>query len=377
MTSLKQRMLSSRSKTTTGAKSLPKVATIAAYAGVFLFIISIIAVGYQAPRQIDPAANAIVPTAPTTTPSGAQPSVDQLVATNIAAGIAERTDLPIAKNVANLSVSLTIQSQLTQGADDVTVVAKPQIIQPTASGHDFRSYTAVVGDTAQAVAAKYQISSDTLKWANDLTSDALTPGANLTIPPVDGVVYTVKSGDTADSLASRYNADKNRIISFNNLEISGVTSGQRIMIPGGVLPENERPGYSAPRTNYGGGSGYVVNSDLARAAVGNRYAYGNCTWYAYNRRAELGMPVGSFWGNANTWAANARAAGYLVDGNPSAGAVLADQSGYFGHVAVVESVYPDGSILISEMNNYAYGGFGVVDNRTIPAGSVRLYQYIH
>ena len=34
--------------------------------------------------------------------------------------------------------------------------------------------------------------------------------------------------------------------------------------------------------------------------------------------------VGSFWGNANTWASSAAAAGYTVNRTPEAGAVLVD-----------------------------------------------------
>lgn len=350
---------------------------IAAYTGVFLMIISIVAVGYQAPQKVEPAANVV--TVPSTAESLAsdQPSVDQLVATNIAAGIAERADMPIARNVANLSVSLTVRNELVQSTDSA-VITKPQIIQPMSSGHDFKSYTTQAGDNAQTVAAKYGITATTLKWANDLPTDAIEINRTLTIPPVDGVVYTVKSGDTAGSIAGKYQASENRIISFNNLEISGVSEGQRIMVPAGQLPETERPGYVAPRAatsqgNYGGGYS-TVNSQIAKASAGNRYAFGNCTWYAYERRAQLGRPVGSFWGNGGSWGYSGSAAGFRVDRNPESGAVLV-QAGSPGHVAIVESVNSDGSLTISEMN-YA-GNFNRVTSRTIPAGQVGMYSYVH
>ncbi|MBI3889163.1 CHAP domain-containing protein, partial [Candidatus Saccharibacteria bacterium] len=169
--------------------------------------------------------------------------------------------------------------------------------------------------------------------------------------------------------------------SFNDLEMNGATAGKQIIVPGGILPEEQRPGYQAPVGNTPVtsqvGTGYRVNSGIAGASAGNRYAWGNCTWYAYDRRAQMGRPVGSFWGNANTWAVYARAAGYPVNRTPAQGAVLVDTAGYFGHVAVVESVSGNGDVTISEMNNYAYGGFGIVNKRTISAGQAAAYTYIH
>ena len=90
------------------------------------------------------------------------------------------------------------------------------------------------------------------------------------------------------------------------------------------------------------------------------------------------------WGNAYSWDDYARASGYRVDQSPSAGSV-GQVDGYpYGHVFWVESVNGDGSINITEYNNwwstgqltgsYHMGDFGA---RTIPAGEVGQYNYIH
>jgi len=353
----------------------PKTTTIAAYAGVFLLIITMVAIGYQPPQNADSVANA---SNATTTSATQTTSVDDLVATNIAAGIAERAQLPIATNVANLSVSLSAESQLAQ--NDTNAISKPQIIQPMADNRETKKYTAVAGDTVEKLSQKFGISVSTIKWANNLTSDAVEAGKTLTIPPVDGVLYIVKSGDSLDSIAKKYSANKDRIIAFNDLELSGIKTGQTIIIPGGVLPTEERPGYVNPSiaSSYGSyNGGYsTVNAQLATASAGNKYAYGNCTWYAYERRAQLGRPVGSYWGNAATWAMYARAAGYTVDFNPSVGAVIQNGGGY-GHVAIVESVNQGESITLQEMN-YA-GNFNRVTSRTMSWGAATSggYNFIH
>lgn len=374
---LKQQVFAAAPRThSKRAKTTLKSTTVAAYAGVFLLIMSMVAIGYQPPQKMESVANAAESAPALATPAATQPSVDQLVATNIAAGIAERAELPVATNIANLSISLSIESQLAQ--NDSNTITKPQIVQPTADSREIKTYTAKAGDTVTQIAAQFGISPDTIKWANNLNSDAVEVGRQLAIPPVDGVVYTVKAGDTVDTIVSKYHADKERVVAFNDLEFGGLSPDKKIVIPAGSLPEEERPGYVAPRNaaQYGAyNGGYsTVNSQIARASAGNRYAYGNCTWYAYERRMQLGRPVGSFWGNAATWAAYARAAGYLVNNTPAVGAVMQNGGGY-GHVAIVESVNSDGSITVSEMN-YA-GNFNRVTSRTVGAGTASGFTYIH
>lgn len=358
-----------------------KSTTIAAYAGVFLLIMSMVAIGYQPPQKMDSVANAANPTGQNQAVTPEQPSVDQLVATNVAAGIAERAELPIATNVANLSISLAAEHQLAQ--NDSNVISKPQIVEPTADSREIKHYTAKAGDTVQKVSELFGISPDTVKWANNLSSDALEPGRNLTIPPTDGVIYNVKGGDTLDSLASKFGASKNRIVAFNDLELSGIKVGQTIVIPGGTISSTPSGGNSATQSTTGStslGVSLGIDPQMASASAGNRYAFGNCTWYAYERRMQLGRPVGSFWGNAATWGTYAAAAGFRVDNVPEVGAVAqwnayAGGAGYAGHVGIVESVNANGTITISEMNNGSYGGFNIVNRRTLNPESVS--SFIH
>lgn len=348
-----------------------------------------VAISYHPPVKTSLAsAETITASVAATAPRAATPAndtaVDQLLATNIAATVSESAGMPITNNVTSLSQSMTVESLLSQ--TDTNMISKPQIVQPAADSRTAVTYTTVAGDTVPALAQKYGVSAQTIKWANKLTSDALEPGRSLTIPPVDGVVYTVKAGDTIDSVASKYKADKDIVVAFNDLEqTSALAAGTQITIPGGALPTEEQPGYVAPRpvvstttavSNYNGGYG---SSWTGGVSGGNRYAYGQCTWYAYERRAQLGNPVGGMWGNANTWAYAGAASGFLVDGNPAPGAVMANGGGY-GHVAIVEAVNPGVSVSISEMNGYRFGGgWNRVGHGDIPWSEAvsGMYRYIH
>lgn len=339
---------------------------------VVAFILTIIAVSYRAPveaTQSTPTQSILEQTSPT---------VDQVAAADVAASVAQSTNMLVSANVASLSISLNSKTDLAQ--TDNGFISKPQIVSQTTGRKGTTTYTTKDGDTVQSIAAQFGISEDTVRWANNLTSDSLGAGKSLTIPSITGVVYTVKNGDTADSLASKYQADKNRIITFNDAEISGLRTGQQIIIPDGILPESERPGYVAPTSSYSStvatSTNVSASSITSSVASGNGYAYGYCTYYAYNRRAEIGRPIGGNWGNAVSWAAMAAAAGVRVDHTPEAGAVIQNGGGWggYGHVGVVEQVNSDGSLTVSDMN---YVGWNVISTRTVPASSVASYNYIH
>lgn len=310
-----------------------------------------------------------------TTADVAKPSVDQIAVVDLAAQTASVADLAVAADASSAAITMAIKNELAQ--QDEAVITKPQTFEPTSSDAIIM-YKTVAGDTVPALAAKYGVSSQTLRWANNLTTDVVAVGADMIIPTVDGVVYVTKDGDTVEALAQKYQSDAARIISKNNLEISGIVVGQRIVLPGGVLPENERPGYVAPRrTATSAGTAVVRSNPLYAAQAGNRYSYGYCTWYAYNRRAQIGRPVGSFWGNASTWDDYARLAGYTVThGSPGVGDVMQNGGG-LGHVAVVEKLHADGSILVSEMNYYGNGGgWNRISYRSLDAGAAAGYNFI-
>lgn len=298
------------------------------------------------------------------------PSLDQVAASHLAANLASGVDLPIATNVANQAISLTAKSELAQTSNDL--ISKPQIVQPTTTAsHGLTVYKAKAGDTVDSVAVQFKLTKNTIKWSNDLQSDALEPGRELTIPPVDGLIYNAQPGDTAATVAQKYGTDAQRIILFNDLELSNVIApGTRIIVPGGTVAAapvviNSRSGSRSQTTNI-----------TAFSATGNGYDYGYCTWYAYNRRAALGKPISGGWGNASSWAKLARMSGFGVNSTPSVGAVIQDSysAGGYGHVGVVEAVNADGSIFISEMN---FGGWNVKSTRTISASEVGSYNYIH
>lgn len=127
-----------------------------------------------------------------------------------------------------------------------------------------------------------------------------------------------------------------------------------------------------PNTGSTGGQG-TSNGD-----IGNRYVAGQCTWYAYNRRKEMGIGTPSWLGNGGDWWRNAPSYGLRVDHNPQVGAALSflpgqdGADGVYGHVAVVEAVYSNGTFMISEMN---WGGPYIMHSRVLT--NAGQYWFVH
>lgn len=103
---------------------------------------------------------------------------------------------------------------------------------------EIREYLIEEGDSLWSIAAKFNISLDTLVWANDLNKNSIIkPGQRLIILPVSGVVHHVKMGDTISEIAKKYKAKTEEIITFNELSKEGeIFVGDILIIPEGVMP---------------------------------------------------------------------------------------------------------------------------------------------
>ena len=351
-----------------------KLQSFAIYGGIFLLTISFLIYGNSG-SNVSAERSKTLASSETTGVSSVSKSaksktasVDELTAANAVTNLAETAELPSAGDLRESETSLTIKKNLSQ--NDAEVITKPDIVKPdTSAARGISSYVTKEGDTMESIAKKFKISSQTLRWANNTTSDAVEPNKTLVVPLVDGVIYTVKDGDTAQSLAEKYKTSAERVVLYNDIDDGAKLSiGSRIVLPGGELPENERPGYVASRSRS---STTRASRSWLTASVGNRYAAGNCTWYAYERRMQLGRPIGSFWGNANTWDTSARAAGFVVNKTPAPGAIFQTAAGYYGHVGIVERV-ENGVVYVSDMN---YAGYGIITHRTLNGAGG--YLYIH
>lgn len=288
-------------------------------------------------------------------------SVDQTSELAAGAVVATAANSVIKTDVAEIANTASSQVYLATAGDGF--LAKKQPMQAASQTREVSTYTVKNGDTLWSISSQFNITTDTIMWANNIDDESvLRPGTNLTILPVNGVLYTARGGDSLAALATKYQANASLIDSFNDLQGAAPTEGQKLIIPDGVIPQVASAG--APVAARPAVVAAAVTPAFSYRGSGSGYTPGQCTWYVASRRA-----VPSNWGNAISWYYNAQASGYAVGSVPRAGAIGWER---MNHVVYVESVNSDGSVNISEMNfNYQAG---VLHRRTTSASQF-LYIY--
>ena len=130
---------------------------------------------------------------------------------------------------------------------------------------EVEKYIVKTGDTLSSIAQDWDITVETVKWANSLTSDLVKPGQTLEIPPSDGVLVTVKKGDTLSTLAKKYSANDQAIADFNWLDYPFTLAvDSQLFIPEGKMPA---PVVVAAKRSTP--SSYVSNYNVTSSSVGS------------------------------------------------------------------------------------------------------------
>ena len=249
-------------------------------------------------------------------------------------------------------------------------IVKPIAVTPVVSAHHREpiTYTVKDGDVLGSIADTYGLRIDTLRQTNNLADvDTLSIGQQLLIPPANGVMVRVAPGDTIKSLSERFHIDPQVIVEYNLVrDADHPPVGSLLMLPDGT--DLTAPQQSTVVSGAGAGNSDPNSISFGRSGY-NHFPWGQCTYWVASRR---NIPWN---GDAWSWFGSARSSGWATGRTPRVGAIMVTwESRYYGHVALVEAVYGDGSYMVSEMN---YRGLGVVDHRRIGPGQVPLIGFIY
>lgn len=138
--------------------------------------------------------------------------------------------------------SLQVENMSKRYSPPTTTLSETDLQASLSSTHRIKiiTYTVVKNDTLTSLATKFDISTQTIKWANNLTSDTpLTAGQELQILPITGIIHKVVKGDTLSSVAKKYQADPQAIADFYsnkfvNPETLELIDGSIMIIPNGI-----------------------------------------------------------------------------------------------------------------------------------------------
>ncbi|HSX40938.1 MAG TPA: M23 family metallopeptidase [Candidatus Saccharimonadales bacterium] len=159
------------------------------------------------------------------------------------------------------------------------------------------TYTVQRGDTISTIAKKFStpnnpLSTDTIRWANDLTDDSITVGDTLKILPVSGIAHKVEKGDTIYSIAKKYNTDPQKIVDFPfndfaNPETFSLVVGQMLIVPDGIKPSEQN--FIKPQVYIATGPVPVVGGGLTFPVHGGISQF--YSWY--HQGVDITDPVGT------------------------------------------------------------------------------------
>jgi len=121
------------------------------------------------------------------------------------------------------------------GSAVIRINVSEKNIVSTATRSSNVNHVVAEGETVSVIAERYGVSTNTILWANNLSSRSLIrPGMELDILPVTGILHKVTSGETVKSLSRKYDIDEDKIIEYNNLSNDGrINIGQALTMPGG------------------------------------------------------------------------------------------------------------------------------------------------
>lgn len=155
-------------------------------------------------------------------------------------------------------------------------------------------YEVQEGDTISQIADKFGISTDTIRWENNLSKTAaIKPGQRLKILPVTGVSHKVGRGETVHSIAKKYQTEAQGMVdfpfnTFTDDETFALAAGQTLIVPEGKKP-NEVPWspatpYIAARTpDAGAVSAFGVFAWPIGGVITQRYSW-------YHKAVDIANP---------------------------------------------------------------------------------------
>lgn len=156
-------------------------------------------------------------------------------------------------------------------------------------------YVVRKGDTLSDIAKMFDVSVNTIVWANNLKGvNDMHPGDTLIILPVSGVEHKIVKGDTLKSIAKKYGADADEIAQYNGIDPNErLEVGTTVIIPGGEIIAPAPTPTKRPSTNPTRVSGSFIAGYFSNPLPGGIITQGLHDWGAVDIGSARGTPIRS------------------------------------------------------------------------------------
>jgi LysM repeat protein len=223
-------------------------------------------------------------------------------------------------------------------------VGEDEIAEQKSNFGEIKVYTVREGDSLSRVAEMFDVTTNTIMWANDISrASNIQPGDTLVILPIVGIRHEIKGGDTISTIAKKYEGDVEEILSYNQLASADeLAIGNTLIIPGGAINTPVRvASYAAPVSVSGAARG--SSAGFTHPAPGSVKSQGIHGYNAVDLAGGHASPI------------RAAAAGEVIVSKNSG------WNGGYGQYIVIR--HPDGSqTLYAHLSSNAVGVGAYVSN---------------
>jgi len=145
------------------------------------------------------------------------------------ATVAEMTDAPVEIKEDVLKNELPSLTSSFSFAENNSVEKPVSFSTQEKTREKVMPYTVADGDTLWSVAKKFDVTTNTIKWTNNLPDEnSIKPGQTLQILPISGTLHKVAPSDDLNKVAAKYSASVPQIIEETRKQYYGLKNPKKL-----------------------------------------------------------------------------------------------------------------------------------------------------
>jgi murein DD-endopeptidase MepM/ murein hydrolase activator NlpD len=209
------------------------------------------------------------------------------------------------QNMPLLEAALNHDPAPVKGGGDITIIGGTSLlpetgpsgslanIENTPTSDQISVYVVREGDSLSQIAAMFNVTTNTIIWANDIKNGGVIhEGQTLIILPVSGISHIVLKGETVKAITEKYKGDYEEVLAYNGLTLeSRVQTGDVVVIPGGEVPVRKTSSGVVTVTPLRGTGGPIYEGYYIRPIDGGDRTQGLHGYNGVDLATYAGAPI--------------------------------------------------------------------------------------